>query len=44
MFNIIIWLIAGILTLFIQDKQTIKINFFITWAVLMVNLICDYMQ
>ena len=44
MFSIILWLIAGILTLFAQDKKALKINFFITWFVLMVNLISNYMQ
>ena len=44
MIQIIIWLIAGITTLSIQDKKILKFDFVVTWLVLMVHLICDYIH
>ena len=42
MFNIIIWFIVGILTLLVNDHKVYKINFVITWIVLMFNLVGNY--
>lgn len=38
---IIIWLIAGVLTLISDDKSVLKINFMLTWITLMVQLIAN---
>lgn len=43
MFNIIIWSIAGITTLFIKDAKVLKFNFCVTWVILMAYLITYYM-
>ena len=42
MFNIIIWTMAGILTLLINDEKVFKINFILTWVVLMIQLVGNY--
>lgn len=40
---VILWLIAGVLTIINPDKQTLKINYVITWIVLMTQLIDKYL-
>ncbi len=42
MFNIIIWSILGVLTMCVNNSDTYKINFILTWVVLMVHLIERY--
>lgn len=42
MFNIIIWSVLGALTMIANDPVSYKINFILTWIVLMVNLIEKY--
>lgn len=42
MFNIIVWTAAGILTMLSNDKIVLKVNYVITWIVLMFNLIANY--
>lgn len=39
---VILWLIAGILTIIGNDEQVPKFNYIITWIVLMLYLIDKY--
>lgn len=39
---VILWLIAGVLTIINDDKQTLKFNYIITWIVLMIYLVDKY--
>lgn len=39
---VILWLIAGILTIIGNDEHTLKFNYIITWIVLMFYLVDKY--
>lgn len=42
MLSVIIWLVLGIVTLLNDDKRILKINFVLTWLMLMIHLIAKY--
>jgi hypothetical protein len=39
---VILWLIAGVLTMINKDEQSLRISYIITWIVLMTQLINNY--
>lgn len=43
MFHVILWLVAGILTMMCKDEKVYKINYFLTWIVLMFYLFDKYL-
>ena len=47
MWIVILWLVAGILAIANMkktDSWNLKFNYIVTWIVLMVNLICNYIN